>query len=350
VAHRGAAGTAPENTVVGAEVALRQGAAVVEVDVQRTVDGELVVFHDSKALRTTDIGEVLPDRAGRLIGELAMAELRKLDAGSWFDRRYRGAGVPTLAEMLEAVAGRATLLVELKFPERYPGIVREVVAELRRCVGAGLRGPDVPVAVQVNDPVRLRRLRDRLPPQVPLCLMSGLKGLPALESLAELAGWVSCFIPLGRDLTVDYVERVHGYDMVVCPWTIDAPEAVTAMREVGADAVVTNYLPEVMPVLRGEPSPLPRTPVRVESADVAGERFVLRNVTDRAVDLAGWSVRNQLMVRQFLPAGPLAPGDALTLDSAAPRYLDNYGENLALHDDSDRVVDLYGYRLTAARR
>lgn len=346
VAHRCAAGTAPENTVVGAEAALRQGAAVIEVDVQRTADDELVVFHDSRARRTTDIAEVLPDRADRLIGELTMAELRKLDAGSWFDRRYRGAAVPTLAEMLGAVAGRATLLIELKFPERYPGIVGQLVAELRRCVGAALRGPDVPVAVQVNDTVRLRRLHDRLPPQVPLCLMSGLKGLPPLAGFAELSDWVSCLIPLGRDLTAGYVERVHGYGLAVCPWTIDAPEAVTAMLELGADAVVTNYLPEVVPVLRGEPSPLARTPVRIESAEVAAERFVLRNVADQAVDLTGWSVRNQLMVRQFLPAGPLAPGAVLTLDSATDAYLDNYGENLALHDAADRVVDLHGYRIS----
>jgi len=345
VAHRGAAGTAPENTVVGAATAIRQGATIIEIDVQRTADGELIVFHDSRLGRTTDIADVLPDRARRMIGEMTVPELRKLDAGGWFDERYRGASVPTLAEMLDAVSGKATLFIELKWPERYPGIIGQLVEELRRCVGDALSGPDTPVAIQLVETDLLRELRDGLPEQVPLCLMTGLVPPLPVEEFPRLADWISGYVPLGRELEPGYIDRVHEYGVRVCPWTIDAPEAVDAMLRLGADGVITNYLPEVIPVMRGEASPLPRRPVRIEAADPGSETFVLRNVGDAPVALSGWSVRNQLMVRQFLPDRTLAPGEPLALPSASANYLDNYGENLALHDPADGVVDLHAYRL-----
>ncbi|BCJ27219.1 glycerophosphodiester phosphodiesterase family protein [Actinocatenispora sera] len=346
VAHRGACGTAPENTIVACRTAIEQGARTIEVDVQRCGDGELVVMHDSKLRRTTDIAQVLPDRADATINELTVAELRKLDAGAWFDERYRGEPVPTLAELLAAIDGRSTLFIELKVPERSPGIEEQLAEELRRCLGDRL--DDIhhpPVAIQVVDADRLWQLHELLP-TVPMCLMSGLTYMLELDRFADLGDWVSAYTPLGRLLTAEHVTAAHEHGIRVLPWTIDAPEAVAAMRDLDVDAVITNNVPFVQPILSGQPSRLSRTPVRIESASAADERTVLR--AESPVDLTGWSLRNHLMRRQPLPARRLAAGDTLEVASASKKFLDNYGDTVGLYDADDIVVDLHLYRELAA--
>ncbi|WP_127472651.1 glycerophosphodiester phosphodiesterase [Microbacterium sulfonylureivorans] len=105
--HRGGGATAPENTLPAVAAALADGFGYVEVDVALTSDGHPVLMHDSKVDRTTD-------GAGRL-ADLSLAEVRRLDAGAWFDPLYTGTRVPTLAEFLDLLddsGGRA--IIELK--------------------------------------------------------------------------------------------------------------------------------------------------------------------------------------------------------------------------------------------
>lgn len=344
IAHRGAGGTAPENTVASCVEALRHGADIIEIDLQRTADGELVVTHDARMGRTSNIAETLPDRADRLVSELTLPELRKLDAGSWFGAAWHEATVPTLTEVLTAVDRQATLFVEIKWPERHPHIVSELIETLHRFFGSRLGGPDVPVAVQLADAGLLPQLREGLP-GVPLCVMTGLVDPLPTERLADLADLISGYVVLGRALEPGYAARVRDLGMQVLPWTIDAPEAVAAMRAEGIESVITNFQPQVAPLLSGEPSPLPRAPLRVASADPDTERYSVRNTADTPVELAGWFTRNHLMSAQPLPAGSLAPGEELTVEPERERYLDNYGETLALHAPDGAVVDLFGYRL-----
>ena len=101
VGHRGAAGLQPENTIEGFEYALNLGCEYVETDVQLSADGHLVIIHDDRVDRTTN-------GVGR-VGEMALAQLRGLDAG-------QGRQIPLLQEVLDVVRGRAILLCELKGP------------------------------------------------------------------------------------------------------------------------------------------------------------------------------------------------------------------------------------------
>ena len=120
VAHRGASAYAPENTLEAFELAVDQGAAVIELDVHLTRDGEVVVIHDDRVERTTSgTGEI---RA------LTLREIRALDAGGWFGPQWRGVRVPTLAEVLERFAGRVWVDIEIKAGVRAPwfaGAVQE---------------------------------------------------------------------------------------------------------------------------------------------------------------------------------------------------------------------------------
>ena len=106
IAHRGASGSAPENTAAAFERAIRIGVDAIEVDVHGTSDGRVVVLHDPTLDRTTD-------RCG-WVREQTLEQIRHADAGAWFGREFRGEQVPQLEEAIEMTRHRALLLVEIK--------------------------------------------------------------------------------------------------------------------------------------------------------------------------------------------------------------------------------------------
>lgn len=132
IAHRGASRDAPENTLAAVDAAHRRGLIWVENDVQRSKDGRLVVLHDATLERTTDAAKVFPGRAPWRVGDFTAAEIARLDAGSWFGGRFAGERVPTLAAYLRRLERNGQrLLLEIKAPEKYPGIEAQVLRELR---------------------------------------------------------------------------------------------------------------------------------------------------------------------------------------------------------------------------
>lgn len=106
VGHRGTKKFAPENTIAAIDAAIARGAKVVEIDVRCTKDGHFVVMHDAKVERTTD-------GHGR-VKDLTLAEVKRLDAGSWFGPEFAGERVPTLREALRALKGRAAVDIDFK--------------------------------------------------------------------------------------------------------------------------------------------------------------------------------------------------------------------------------------------
>jgi len=108
VAHRGASGIAPENTLTAIGLALEAGALMVEIDVQITTDDQVVVFHDPTLERTSNgHGEICRS---------SYEELKKLDAGAWFAERFRGEKIPLLADVFQLIRGKACINVEIKPP------------------------------------------------------------------------------------------------------------------------------------------------------------------------------------------------------------------------------------------
>jgi glycerophosphoryl diester phosphodiesterase len=106
VAHRGFSGKAPENTIAAFTRALDTGVSMIELDVQITKDGRIVVIHDNTVDRTTD---------GRgNVSDYTLGELKKLDAGAWFDNKYTGERIPTLEEALELISPKAWINIEIK--------------------------------------------------------------------------------------------------------------------------------------------------------------------------------------------------------------------------------------------
>lgn len=123
IAHRGASADAPENTIAAFELALQQGADGLELDVHLSADGHPVVIHDFTLERTTDgVGPV---------NARSVRELKRLDAGGWRDRRFRGQRVQTLQEVLERFRDRTRFWLDLKGgPALYPGLEERVVSTI----------------------------------------------------------------------------------------------------------------------------------------------------------------------------------------------------------------------------
>ncbi|MCG5214539.1 glycerophosphodiester phosphodiesterase family protein [Streptosporangium soli] len=238
VAHRGASAYAPENTVAAFKLARRQQADMFEIDVQETKDHELVLMHDTNLARTTDAEEVFPDRGPWRVGDLTLAEIRKLDAGSWFASKYKGERVPTLGEALRAMNGSGLgLLLEVKEPRLYDGVEGRIVDELRR--NASWLRPGR-LVVQSFDWGSMRTFH-RAMPEVPV----GLLGTPATAELPALAKFASQINPPHADVTPEYVRRVHDLRMDILPWTVDDPEVMRRLISHRVDGVITNK-PDVL--------------------------------------------------------------------------------------------------------
>ncbi|WP_433239606.1 glycerophosphodiester phosphodiesterase [Streptosporangium sp. CA-135522] len=241
VAHRGASAYAPENTIAAFETAHERHADMFELDVQETRDHELVLMHDTTLARTTDVERVFPDRAPWRVGDLTLAEIRRLDAGSWFSSKYKGEPVPTLGETLRTMGGsRLGLLLEIKAPQLYQGIEARVADELRR--NPSWLNPGR-LIVQSFDWDSMRVFH-RAMPQVEI----GLLGTPTTARLPELADFAGRINPPYDDLTPDYVRRVHDHHMEVFAWTVDDPEIMRRLISYRVDGIITNR-PDVLHAL-----------------------------------------------------------------------------------------------------
>ena len=223
VAHRGSSAYAPENTLPAMQLAVDSGCDLVEVDVQRTRDGALVLVHDTDLERTTG------RRAA--VADVTLEELRRLDAGSWFSQVYAGARVPTLDELLDLLDGQPTgLLLEIKRPDLSPGIAVDVARLLR-----ARRTPLEDVVVQSFDHHVMRQF-SRYAPEFTV----GLLGHPPVRRLREVARWASYVNPHHRRATSGYVAAVQAAGMRSMVWTVDRDADLHRALALGVDGVISN--------------------------------------------------------------------------------------------------------------
>lgn len=242
IAHRGASAYAPENTLASIDTAARLGFTWVENDVQRTRDGRLVVIHDESLARTTNVEEVFPGRAPWKVKDFTAAEISRLDAGSWFSPAYAGTRAPTLEQYMRRVGhNRQKLLLEIKNPERYPGIEQQTLKLLSN--EGWLDRPHLGgrLIVQSFSADSLRIVHD-LEPSV----TTGLLGSPPVTELPRYAVFADLVNPSQASLSPAYASAVHaltgphGRRLALCSWTVD--DAATARKAAldGVDGVISN--------------------------------------------------------------------------------------------------------------
>ncbi|TDD95389.1 glycerophosphodiester phosphodiesterase [Actinomadura rubrisoli] len=247
VAHRGASAYAPENTLAAFRLAKSRHADVFEIDVQETKDHKLVVLHDSTLARTTNVEKVYPNGGPWKVSSLTLAQIKRLDAGSWFSTRYRGERVPTLAEVLKTMRSAGLgLLLEIKNPASYPGIERRIAAELRRSPGWLRSDPrERRLVIQSFDWNSVRRFHSALP-AVPTALL----GAPKAADLPKMAKFADQINPKYADLSASYVKKVHAARMHVLTWTLDDRTRMRKAVGLGVDGIITNKPDVLYSVLR----------------------------------------------------------------------------------------------------
>jgi glycerophosphoryl diester phosphodiesterase len=222
IAHRGASGTRPENTLVAFRRAEALGAHMIELDVQLSRDGEVVVMHDDTLERTTD-------GRGALVTH-TLAELRRLDAGRWFGEPFAGERIPTLAEVLNEI--RLPINVELKAGGG-PGLEARTLAVVR---SAGALGR---VIFSSFDPDALLRLRT-LTADAELAVLWTRRGLfPGLELARRVA---ARGLHLRKKIASPAgLAAVRETGLAIRVWTVNEPREFAPLGVAGASGVFTDY-------------------------------------------------------------------------------------------------------------
>jgi glycerophosphoryl diester phosphodiesterase len=230
VAHRGASGYAPENTIAAFDKAVEMKADYIEIDVQRSKDGELVVIHDTTVDRTTD--------GSGPVQSLTYEEIRNLDAGSWKGTEFAGEKIPTFDEILDRYHGKVGILIELKAPELYPGIEESVALELKE------RNLDKPqnenTIIQSFNFDSMKKMNDLLP-KVPIGVLTSSRLHTTQQALKEFSAYADYFNPSYTIVTKELVNQVHEEGMKIQSWTVRSQETADFLLEMQVDGIITDY-------------------------------------------------------------------------------------------------------------
>jgi glycerophosphoryl diester phosphodiesterase len=229
IAHRGASGRRPENTLSAYALAVEMGADMIEIDLHRTRDGAIVVTHDEELAGLGGQGEV---------AEATLEEVRALDAGG-------GERVPTLPEVLDGFGDSIDFNLELKRGRHaeYGELERETLDEVQR---RGLLRRTL--FSSFFDPV-LKRLRELSPEARIGFLVSRRFPTRALERARAVGA--EALHPQAPLVTRELVRDAHAEGLAVYVFTVDAPEEMRRMLDLGVDGLFTNH-PDRMLALLGE--------------------------------------------------------------------------------------------------
>jgi glycerophosphoryl diester phosphodiesterase len=233
IAHRGASGYAPENTLAAFRRAIALGVSFIETDLQLTRDAHFVAIHDDTFDRTT---------TGRgAVQQMTLAEVRRLDAGSWFGSEFIGERVPTLSEILEFSAKNDVVFyLELK-PSGFWGGEHALINALRD-------SGEIQRAVIISfDPVILDALR-RIEPT----LMTGLIFSGQLENPLERALEIGArqLAVQGNLVTPNLLTEAHKQDLQAVCWTINNPAHMRLLAAAGVDGIISDYPDRLLSVLK----------------------------------------------------------------------------------------------------
>lgn len=230
IGHRGYPARFPENTLAAFAGAMDAGCDMIELDVTLTADRRVVVIHDDTLDRTTS--------GTGPVRERTLAQIRALDAGSWFAPRFAAERVPLLSEAISATAGRCMLNIEIKesaYEADFPAdsVERQVVDLVRRSA------PDRVIISSFD-----RRILERIaamdsPPA--LAFISDTGADP--DTLAVLSA-IRAFSwhPRRTVLTRDQVGRVHALGLKIYPWTINARAEAEPLLTLGVDGLICNEM------------------------------------------------------------------------------------------------------------
>lgn len=239
VAHRGASFDAPENTLASVNLAWRQRADGVEIDIYLTADGKIVAIHD-KTTKRTGGGKDKP------VVEQTLAELKQLDFGAWKSPKYAGERIPTLDEILKTIPEGKRLFIEIKTEA-------EIVPELKRVLAeAGRPAAQTPLICFSYE--ALRAAKEQLPQLKAYWLVAlekdkktGRLNHTAAELIAGVKAAKLDGLDLGNSppLTPEFVREVKDAGLELHVWTVNDVDKADEYRRLGIDGITTDR-PELL--------------------------------------------------------------------------------------------------------
>ena len=219
VAHRGAAGKAPENTQAAVRQAIADKTDWVEIDVQETADGRVVVVHDTDFMKLS--GVPLKTWEGTL------EQIRGIDVGSWFGTEFADERVPTLREVLETARGRAGVVIELKYYGHDQALEQRVVDIVE---DADMVAEVALMSLKYEGIRKIRALR----PDWSIGLLSA-------TAVGDLAGLDVDFLAVNTGMAKPgFIRRAHAAGKQVFVWTLNDPVSISRMISLGVDGVITD--------------------------------------------------------------------------------------------------------------
>ncbi len=231
-AHRGAMQTHPENTIPAFRAAVEAGAQMIEFDVWETKDNEMVILHDSSVDRTTN-------GTGKASG-FTLAEIKKLDAGSWKSSQFAGEKIPTLEEVLNVMPYNVWLNIHVKGAVELPAKVARMIAEKGRLHQAFLACSSAAAA----------KARETVP-KILICNME--RQGSASEYVTQTIHAQTAFIQLRKSDYPEFAEDVQSLKrngIKVNYFGTDSPEKLKMLFETGVDFPLVNDIVHTMDVAR----------------------------------------------------------------------------------------------------
>ncbi|QDZ93449.1 glycerophosphodiester phosphodiesterase [Bacillus altitudinis] len=226
IAHRGSSSAAPENTIAAFDVAVEQGADYIELDVQMTMDQHVVVIHDDTVDRTTN--------GNGLVKSYTLDQLKKLDAGSWFDHQYTNERIPTLQEILERYSQRIGILIEIKHPKRQIGIEKAVARIINRFAYSRH------IIIQSFDVHALQRIKAFAPSLRTALIIKPDAFKLTKRKLTTYSSFANCLNMKKTMINKWWIDRIHSFGMEVFIWTVKDQKTADRIKKYPIDGVVTD--------------------------------------------------------------------------------------------------------------
>ncbi len=231
IAHRGASSYGPENTLAAFDLALQMEVRHIELDVDVTSDGHIVVIHDDTVDRTTN--------GSGAVTRHTLAALRALDAGSWFGTQFAGERIPTFDEVLARYKGRAHIHTEIK--GHSPSLSQRTADVIRT------HGMEGQVTMTSFQKVRLEEMRAYAPELPTGWLVREVSDTTIVQAHAM---GLTQLCPPAQAVTPALVRRLHAEGFVARAWGVTTEELMQQVVQAGADGMTINFPDKLIAYLK----------------------------------------------------------------------------------------------------
>jgi|WetSurMetagenome_2_1015567.scaffolds.fasta_scaffold351570_1 glycerophosphoryl diester phosphodiesterase len=221
-AHRGASGYAPENTLSSMSEAIKMKADYSELDAQETSDGEIIVLHDGNLKRTTGLD--------KNIWETSYEEIKKLDAGSWYNDKFKGEPLPKLSDIIDLVKGKMKLNIELKCNGHQKKLADKVVKIVKEkdfskeCILTSFEINEIKRAKEIDSTLKVGLIFEKMPGAYDV-FKANMEVLSVNYLLVD----------------ENFVRKAKENGKEIHVWTVDDEAEMRRLIKLGVTSILTNY-------------------------------------------------------------------------------------------------------------